>query len=38
MEVSLVIKIENVRVKAEMRYIEELNYPLMFVREVMDVI
>jgi len=32
--VDLVIRIENVRVRAKMNYIEELNYPLMYVTSV----
>jgi hypothetical protein len=37
LEVSLTVEIEQVRVVAEMRYIEELRYPLMFVREVSEI-
>lgn len=31
LDVSLTICIDDVRVKAEMRYVKELNYPLMFI-------
>jgi dihydroneopterin aldolase len=34
MEVTLTVKMEGVTVVAEMRYIEELHYPLMYVRSV----
>jgi hypothetical protein len=34
LDVSLVIKIDNVRVKAEMRYDSVLKYPLMYVSEL----
>ncbi len=34
LSVKLRIQIENVSVLAEMRYIEELRYPLMFVSEI----
>jgi len=37
LEVSLTVEIEQVQVVAEMRYIEELRYPLMFVREVSEI-
>lgn len=37
MEVELTIEIEKVRVIAEMRYLEELHYPLMFIREVKEI-
>ena len=36
LKVRLRIQIENVSVLAEMRYIEELRYPLMFVSEVTE--
>jgi hypothetical protein len=36
LDVSLTIEIENVRVVAEMRYVEELRYPLMYIREVIE--
>jgi len=36
LDVVLVIQIENVRVKAGMKYIEELHYPLMYVQEVIE--
>jgi hypothetical protein len=36
LDVSLTIEIESVRVVAEMRYVEELRYPLMYVREVIE--
>jgi hypothetical protein len=35
--VKLRIKIENVSVMAEMRFIEELRYPLMFISEISSV-
>ena len=34
LNVTVVIQIENVRVTAQMRYIEELHYPLMFVKKI----
>lgn len=34
LDVTLAIRIENVRVTAEMRYSRELNYPLMYISEV----
>jgi len=37
LEVKLCIRIGGTRVRAEMRYIPELHYPLMFVREVSEV-
>lgn len=37
LRVRLRIQIENVAVLAEMRYIEELRYPLMFISEVSEV-
>ena len=36
MDVILTVKMEGVTVVAEMRYIEELHYPLMFVRSVQE--
>ena len=36
LKVRLRIQIENVSVLAEMRYIEELRYPLMFVSEITE--
>jgi dihydroneopterin aldolase len=36
LDVSLTIEIETVRVVAGMRYVDELKYPLMYVREVID--
>ena len=36
MNVVLKIRVESVRVTAEMRFIEELNYPLMYVSEVFE--
>lgn len=36
LDVVLTIQIENVRVKAGMKYIEELHYPLMYVHEVIE--
>ncbi len=36
LEVVLIIQIGNVRAVAEMRYINELHYPLMYVREIID--
>ncbi|MGD1060133.1 MAG: dihydroneopterin aldolase family protein [Methanomassiliicoccales archaeon] len=37
LEVKLCIRVEGTRVRAEMRYIPELHYPLMFVSEVAEV-
>ena len=37
LEVKLCIRIEGTRVRAEMRYIPELHYPLMFVKEVSEI-
>ncbi|MEM3444467.1 MAG: dihydroneopterin aldolase family protein [Thermoplasmata archaeon] len=37
LEVVVVIKYENVEVVAEMRYIEEMDYPLMMIREVKEI-
>ena len=37
LSVKLRIQVENVSVLAEMRYIEELRYPLMFVSEIIEV-
>ena len=34
LDVKLSIKIENVRVTAEMRYMKDLNYPLMYISDV----
>ena len=34
LDVKLSIKIDNVRVTAEMRYMKDLNYPLMFISNV----
>lgn len=34
LDVKLVIKIDDVKVTAEMRYVKELNYPLMFISDV----
>jgi dihydroneopterin aldolase len=36
MEVTLTVSMEGVTVVAEMRYIEELHYPLMYVRSVQE--
>jgi hypothetical protein len=36
LRVRLRIQIENVSVLAEMRYVEELRYPLMFVADISD--
>ena len=36
MDVVLTVKMEGVTVVAEMRYIEELHYPLMFIRSVQE--
>jgi hypothetical protein len=33
----LVIEVEGVRAVAEMRYVAELRYPLMFVKEISEV-
>jgi hypothetical protein len=37
LRVKLRIQIENVSVMAEMRFIEELRYPLMFISEISSV-
>jgi hypothetical protein len=37
LRVRLRIQIENVSVLAEMRYIDELRYPLMFISEISEV-
>jgi hypothetical protein len=37
LDVTLVIQVENVRAVAEMRYVSELRYPLMYVKEVSEV-
>lgn len=36
LEVVLVIQIENVQAVAEMRFLDELRYPLMFIREITE--
>jgi hypothetical protein len=36
MEVTLTVKMDGVTVMAEMRYIEELHYPLMYVRSIQE--
>ncbi len=36
LDVRLVIRIENIRVVAEMRYDKDLRYPLMYISEVQD--
>ena len=36
MEVTLTVKMDAVTVVAEMRYIEELHYPLMYVRSIQE--
>jgi hypothetical protein len=36
MEVTLTVKMDGITVVAEMRYIEELHYPLMYVRSIQD--
>jgi hypothetical protein len=37
LDVTLVIQVENVRAVAEMRYVNELRYPLMYVKEISEV-
>ena len=37
LDVTLVIEVEGVRAVAEMRYVTELRYPLMFVKEISEV-
>jgi len=37
LDVTLVIQVEGVRAVAEMRYVNELRYPLMFVKEISEV-
>lgn len=36
LNLTVVIRIENIRVTAQMRYVEELHYPLMFVKEITE--
>lgn len=36
LDVRVRIRVENVRVVARMRYVEELNYPLMFVERISE--
>lgn len=36
LEVSLTIRYKNVEVKAEMKYIQEMEYPLMMIKEVRE--
>jgi hypothetical protein len=36
LEVSVIIRIDEVKVVAQMKYIEELNYPLMFIKEIIE--
>ncbi len=36
LDVTLCVRIDGTRVRAEMRYVPELHYPLMFVREVKE--
>ena len=36
MEVMLTVKMDGVTVVAQMRYIEELHYPLMYVKSVRE--
>ncbi len=38
LDVTLVIQVETVRAVAEMRYVAELRYPLMFVKEITEVL
>ncbi|HUL39250.1 MAG TPA: dihydroneopterin aldolase family protein [Methanomassiliicoccales archaeon] len=37
MDVTLVIQVGNVRATAEMRYVSELRYPLMYVKDISEV-
>jgi dihydroneopterin aldolase len=37
LDVTLVIQVENIRAVAEMRYVNELRYPLMYVKEISEV-
>lgn len=37
LNVTLVIQVENVRAVAEMRYVNELRYPLMYVKEISEI-
>ena len=37
MNVTLVIQVENVRATAEMRFVSELRYPLMYIKEISEV-
>ncbi len=34
LDVTVVIQVENIRAVAQMKYVKELNYPLMFIKEV----
>ncbi len=36
LDVTVVIHIEEVRVTAQMKYIEELHYPLMFIKDIQE--
>ncbi|MEM2944441.1 MAG: dihydroneopterin aldolase family protein [Methanomassiliicoccales archaeon] len=36
LDVRLVIKIDEIRVRARMKYIEDLNYPLMFIESISE--
>jgi dihydroneopterin aldolase len=37
LDVTLVVQVEDVRAVAEMRYVSELRYPLMYVKEISDI-
>jgi len=37
LEIALTVRYKQVRVEAVMRYVEEMNYPLMFIREIENV-
>jgi len=37
LDVHLVISIEGCRVRARMRYVKELNYPLMYIEDIIEI-
>jgi hypothetical protein len=37
LDVSMTVRYRNTRVKASMKFIKEMNYPLMFVEEISEV-
>jgi hypothetical protein len=36
LDVTVTIRVENVRAVGQMRYLEEIRYPLMFIREIVE--